>query len=146
MHFVVGGAFNGKAKWVKQHYEQSKLDWRSAYHPSFQKERFADVSTFTDCTVLEGVEQYVNAYLSLQQNADKLREMFNEQVKAWHHWENELEERNLIIIGNDLSKGIVPVNQEDRLWRDVTGWCYQDLTAQADRVDLIWYGIARRLK
>lgn len=146
MHFVVGGAFNGKAKWVKRHYEHFDLDWRSAYHPSFRKEWFDDAATFENYTVLEGIEQYIKTCLSRHHHADKLRMMFNERLNAWLDWENGAEERTLILIGNDLSKGIVPIDKEDRLWRDVTGWCYQDITSLADRVELIWYGIAKQLK
>lgn len=148
MHFVVGGAFNGKAKWVKQRYKQKfdHLDWRSAYRRPFQQDQFEDVSTFANVTILQGLEHYIKTSLPYHEDADSLRATCNKQLKVWLDWEKEVEERTLIIIGNDLSKGIVPIEREDRLWRDVTGWCYQDITAQADRVDVIWYGIAKQLK
>jgi adenosyl cobinamide kinase/adenosyl cobinamide phosphate guanylyltransferase len=36
--------------------------------------------------------------------------------------------------------------RENRLWRDVTGWAYQDLSAMADKVDVIWYGLNQTIK
>lgn len=54
--------------------------------------------------------------------------------------------RKLVIIGTDISKGIVPLEKENRLWRDFTGWVYQDLVAKAERVDVIWYGINQIMK
>ncbi|MFA8438065.1 bifunctional adenosylcobinamide kinase/adenosylcobinamide-phosphate guanylyltransferase [Pueribacillus sp. YX66] len=147
MHFVIGGAFNGKRKWVKQHYKNKfTIDWRSAYRQPFRYERFEDISTFATCIVLEGIEYYIKAKMTYAEEADSLRGMFNKQLIAWRNWENEDEERTLILIGNDFSKGIVPTEREDRLWRDVTGWCYQDIVAQASRVDKIWYGISKQIK
>ena len=36
MHFVTGGAYNGKAKWVKNHYtlDMDHVQWISAYRTS----------------------------------------------------------------------------------------------------------------
>ena len=55
-------------------------------------------------------------------------------------------QRKLVVIGSDITKGIVPVEKENRLWRDVTGWAYQDLAAQADKIDIIWYGCNQTIK
>ncbi len=148
MHFVVGGAFNGKAKWVKQRYGQmcGHFDWRSAYSPSFEKTQFEEAAAFAPCTVLEGIEYYIKAKLAQCGSADRARALFNSQLDEWLNWEQAVEGRTLVVIGNDLSKGIVPIERADRMWRDVTGWCYQDLAKRAERVDLIWYGIANPLK
>lgn len=146
MHFVFGGAFNGKAKWVKTQYHNLPLDWRSAYIPAFQSEQFETVTTFSNCTVLEGIENYVKEKLSEEENIDDLRSHLNDLLITWIQWEREQAGRTLIIIGNDLSKGVVPIEKNDRLWRDVTGWFYQDIAKMAERVDLVWYGVAKRLK
>lgn len=148
MHFVFGGAFNGKAKWIKERYRSRypNLDWRSAYDPAFNLEQFETVETFSNGTVLEGIENYVKEKLSEEKNIDKLRSHLNELLTTWIQWEQKQTERTLILIGNDLSKGVVPIDKNDRLWRDVAGWFYQDIAKNADRVDLIWYGIAKRLK
>ena len=52
----------------------------------------------------------------------------------------------VILIGTDITKGIVPIEAENRVWRDVTGRVYQDTVSICNRVDLIWYGINKRLK
>lgn len=146
MHFVFGGAFNGKAKWVKMQYRDVSLDWRSAYIPTFKIEQFETVTMFSNGTVLEGIENYVKEKLSEEKNINMLRSHLNDLLITWIQWEREQAGRTLIIIGNDLSKGVVPIEKNDRLWRDVTGWFYQDITKMAERVDLVWYGIAKRLK
>jgi adenosylcobinamide kinase / adenosylcobinamide-phosphate guanylyltransferase len=61
-------------------------------------------------------------------------------------WEQEKPQKKLVVIGTDITKGIVPVDRENRLWRDVTGWAYQDLAAQADKIDIIWYGCNQTIK
>jgi adenosyl cobinamide kinase/adenosyl cobinamide phosphate guanylyltransferase len=40
----------------------------------------------------------------------------------------------------------VPIDYEDRTWRDVCGRLFQDTALQCDEVELIWYGINRKLK
>ena len=58
----------------------------------------------------------------------------------------EIQGRMVILIGSDITKGIVPIEAENRVWRDVTGRVYQDTVSICNRVDLIWYGINKRLK
>ena len=52
----------------------------------------------------------------------------------------------IIVIGTDITKGIVPIEKENRVWRDLTGRVFQDTASICERVDLIWYGISKRLK
>ncbi|WP_394172482.1 hypothetical protein [Guptibacillus hwajinpoensis] len=51
-----------------------------------------------------------------------------------------------MIIGTDITQGILPFEREEQDWRELTGWAYQDLTDAADRVDVIWYGLNQQLK
>ncbi|WP_240613573.1 bifunctional adenosylcobinamide kinase/adenosylcobinamide-phosphate guanylyltransferase [Pueribacillus theae] len=145
---MFGGAFNGKSNWIKKHYnkELENAGWLSAYDSDFKREEFENVDTFKNVTILQGVENYIKMCIQPFSESDEIRKKFNEQCDIWLEWEERSAIRQLIIIGNDLSKGIVPIEKEDRIWRDLTGWCYQDLTTRSDRVDLIWYGISKRLK
>lgn len=146
MHFVFGGAFNGKSSWVKEYYNKENVKWLSAYAIDFEKENFEHVDAFKETTILQGIEYYIKEIVQSSQEVDETRKYFNAQCSKWLAWENSSALNKLIIIGNDLSKGIVPIEKEDRTWRDVTGWCYQDLTVKSNRVDLIWYGMSNRLK
>lgn len=67
-------------------------------------------------------------------------------LNKWLSWEQANKAHQLIVIGSDISKGIVPLKQSERQWRDVTGWFYQDLVNRAKRYDVIWYGIHQQLK
>jgi adenosylcobinamide kinase/adenosylcobinamide-phosphate guanylyltransferase len=66
--------------------------------------------------------------------------------RIWHEWEQQGAGRTVVWIGSDITQGIVPVEKEERLWRDVTGWCYQQLAQLCDRVDRVWCGLAERMK
>ena len=67
-------------------------------------------------------------------------------MQDWLEWEKQNSQRKVILIGCDISKGIVPMSAKDRKWRDITGWVYQDVVEAAERVDVIWYGIVQKLK
>ncbi len=146
MHVVTGGAFNGKAKWVKRYYQldtKENIRWISAY-----QDRPCPVdltSVHTNLLVLEGVEQWVYEWVNQERIVDK-RSYARQVIQRWSNWERQGMDRKLIIIGTDISKGIVPLKASRRKWRDLTGWFYQDLVNRCDRFDLIWYGIAKRLK
>ena len=51
-----------------------------------------------------------------------------------------------ILIGDEVGCGIVPMEAQDRLWRDETGRVYQMLARNADCVTRMWAGIPQELK
>lgn len=132
MHFVTGGAYNGKRQWVRDRYPEAK--WISAYKRS-------PILTELDgsVVVLEGLEQWV------RENSCT-REEWKRQLDKWLAWEGGDLSRHVVLIGTDISKGIVPMEKEYREWRDLTGWLYQDVVAVSKQVDLIWYGINQTIK
>ena len=95
--------------------------------------------------VLEGIELWVKELLK---NLDSkgVREYWRMLLQNWLIWENGRPERKVILIGSDITKGIVPVEVSDRVWRDVTGRVFQDTVSASEQVDLIWYGIQQQLK
>lgn len=145
MHFVTGGAFNGKRKWVKAFYqlnEKNDYVWISAYEKNGAQMEWKAVDSFKTTTVIEGVEQFLYKW----SNQTNWREKWHDVFKSWEKWELENPMRKLVVIGTDITKGVVPLDERNRNWRDMTGWCYQDLVSHSKRVDVIWYGINERLK
>ena len=51
-----------------------------------------------------------------------------------------------IVICDELGCGVVPMDYEDRAWRERTGRLLSDLAAKAGRVDRVFCGISMRLK
>lgn len=146
MHFVIGGACNGKAEWVRNHYDMCqhpKESWIKAYECSFNDWLSEDFDA--SFVVVEGMEYWIRE-LSLQHESDEVRRRWKEILIKWDSWEKEGLNRSVIFIGSDITRGIVPVEKVDRKWRDDAGWTFQDTVQACHRVDQIWYGIGQRLK
>ncbi|WHZ05350.1 bifunctional adenosylcobinamide kinase/adenosylcobinamide-phosphate guanylyltransferase [Neobacillus sp. YX16] len=142
MHFITGGAFNGKRAWVKNTYGLTG-SWLSAYQETPLTENFNHINS--DLLVLEGIEIWIKE-LTKTYDSYRSREIWIQIINNWLSWEKAELERRLVVIGTDITKGVVPIERENRLWRDVTGWAYQDLSAMADKVDVIWYGLNQTIK
>ncbi|PLS15010.1 hypothetical protein CVD28_25150 [Bacillus sp. M6-12] len=145
MHFITGGAFNGKSQWVRNYYQLNDSDcrWISAYSGDVFDYRINESGT--DLIVMEGLELWIKRDCHTIEFSE-WRKSWQQSLLKWKSWEQEESGRQIIFIGTDISKGIVPVDPNERKWRDLTGWAYQDLTAASDRVDLIWYGVGSQLK
>jgi adenosylcobinamide kinase / adenosylcobinamide-phosphate guanylyltransferase len=142
LHFITGGSFNGKRAWVKNTYGLTG-SWLSAYQDAPLTEDFNYINS--DLLVLEGIEIWIKE-LTKTYDSYRSREIWIQIINNWLSWEKADPERKLVVIGTDITKGIVPIVRENRLWRDVTGWAYQDLSAMADKVDVIWYGLNQTIK
>ena len=145
MQFVTGGAFNGKSSWVRAYngINGESASWISAY----RKETLPLSLDHLDenVVVIEGVEQWIKELL-VEFEAEVVRGKWQALMENWQIWERAKQGRMVILIGSDLTKGIVPIEAENREWRDVTGRIFQDTVSICDRVDLIWYGLNKRLK
>lgn len=147
MHFVHGGAYNGKANWVKQHYQlDEKRDtsyrWISAYKDEPLIE--GTIGIIEEIIILEGLEQW-----SWQKCETKdLEDVRREFQTIFGHFQELAIRKNcqFVFIGTDISKGVVPVDPKLRRWRDATGFLYQDIVKMSSKVHYIWYGIAKKLK
>ncbi|WP_312857353.1 bifunctional adenosylcobinamide kinase/adenosylcobinamide-phosphate guanylyltransferase [Neobacillus endophyticus] len=141
---MTGGAFNGKRAWVKKIYSAHDPDnWISAYDQYCLPEEIANRDD--DLLILEGIEIWVKGLLE-NNDITICRDKFKSFLAKWLIWEQMEPCRRLVVIGTDISKGIVPMEKESRLWRDMTGWVYQDLAKEAKRVDVIWYGVNQLIK
>jgi adenosyl cobinamide kinase/adenosyl cobinamide phosphate guanylyltransferase len=117
--------------------------WLSAYHNCPLPTDLKDMEE--DLIILEGVEAWMKE-LTKEFDSDTCREIWSSCLDNWLTWERAKDNRKLVVIGTDITKGIVPVEKENRLWRDVTGWAYQDCAKRSDKIDIIWYGINQTIK
>ncbi|MGE6258174.1 bifunctional adenosylcobinamide kinase/adenosylcobinamide-phosphate guanylyltransferase [Heyndrickxia sporothermodurans] len=145
MHFITGGYFNGKSKWVKEHYQllyRNDYTWISAY-----KQDSLDLLFQTDgLYIVEGIEIYLKELVEKGLSIELIREKVRSMIDIGLEWEFENSKRKFIIMGTDISKGVVPIDRKERQWRDITGWVYQDIVSKSEEVDVIWYGITNKLK
>ena len=54
--------------------------------------------------------------------------------------------RSSVLIGDEISGGVIPIDKFERLWRDETGNLYRFLAGEADTVDRIFAGLPLKLK
>ncbi|HLR72156.1 MAG TPA: bifunctional adenosylcobinamide kinase/adenosylcobinamide-phosphate guanylyltransferase [Pseudogracilibacillus sp.] len=146
MHFVTGGAYNGKKKWVNRLYNNNKADdirWIEAG----KKNIWPDLNkTIKNILVLNNFEQWIWTWLQEFPDMESIRDFGYEKILELVTWEKKSKMHQVVVIGNDMSKGVVPMDKKLRDWRDVTGWIYQDIINLANEVDLIWYGVSTKLK
>jgi adenosylcobinamide kinase/adenosylcobinamide-phosphate guanylyltransferase len=142
MHFVSGGAFQGKRKWVKAHYSLANKPhiWCNGY----EEEWFLPNDHIMEqIVVFEGAEQWIRRMLN-EHGQESMKQIVS-YFTAWKTWEMG-GERTVVWIGCEIGQGIVPLDEKERIWRDIVGWSYQRLVAMCDRVDRLWCGIAERIK
>lgn len=126
MILIFGGAFQGKLDYALKTYSITEKD---VYHCdmesmviNFDKKVIAGLDRFVLACIKEGI----NAAECLADNVDKLRDK--------------------IIICNDISQGVVPVDQMERTWREMTGRCMTYLGQESDEVIRVFCGIGNKVK
>jgi adenosylcobinamide kinase / adenosylcobinamide-phosphate guanylyltransferase len=141
MHFITGGAFQGKRKWVKHHFslDEQTCTWVNGY-----EDEIVMIHSSKPIMIIEGCEEIIRR--SVQEDGLNARGKWSGLVQFYKQWQQQDSERTVIFIGCDIGGGIVPMEAERRLWRDVVGWCYQDTARLCTSVTTIWAGIAQQLK
>jgi adenosylcobinamide kinase / adenosylcobinamide-phosphate guanylyltransferase len=141
MQFVTGGAFNGKSEWVKETNKQ-KLEWLNVS----EERTLPQPDTFQSTVVLEGLEYLILNEIRKEKEINMIRSEFHSLFEKWKNWEETSVSREVIWIGSDIGRGIVPIHSTERKWRDLTGWVYQDLVKLSESVYEIWFGLPQMLK
>ncbi|TFD92929.1 bifunctional adenosylcobinamide kinase/adenosylcobinamide-phosphate guanylyltransferase [Jeotgalibacillus sp. R-1-5s-1] len=136
MHFIIGGAHNGKRKWVSEQLLKGE-SFTDIHRPG---EKWTG-----DSIVFTHLENWVSDQFG-QRDSDQVVADWKLEIERLLEWENGKPERRVIVIGEDQSKGIVPIDESQRFTRDVLGWCHQFTALKAERVTRIWYGISEDLK
>ncbi|GKU84657.1 bifunctional adenosylcobinamide kinase/adenosylcobinamide-phosphate guanylyltransferase [Niallia sp. NCCP-28] len=146
MHFITGGNFNGKRKWALNFYQLTTQNEELELLSFYKNTAIENISLLEKpVLMLVGLEYFVQeklARLGIEETTCYFRQLFKELIS----WEEQEEKRRVIVIGSDITKGIVPIEKENREWRDAVGWIYQEAARNAKRVDVIWYGVNDTLK
>lgn len=126
MILIFGGAYQGKLDYAFKNYDVKEKD---VYYCDvermvidFDKKVITDMDKF----VLACVKEDINAKECLEDNLDKLHDK--------------------IIIFDDISGGVVPVDKTERAWREMAGICMTYLGSKADEVIRVFCGIGSRVK
>ncbi|MCS0542704.1 bifunctional adenosylcobinamide kinase/adenosylcobinamide-phosphate guanylyltransferase, partial [Aeromonas veronii] len=90
-------------------------------------------------------EKWIEHELANGKNMNEIRSDFSHLFQAL---DVEEKKRNMpiVLIMLEVGRGIVPIQKNDRLLRDVMGWIAQDAVKMSDEVVYVWNGLSKRLK
>lgn len=148
MHFVFGGAFHGKKRWVIDFFQVNQDKRYFWFNANSEAKNFQNVILQLEdhnIVVIEGIEKVIQEIVDNDKKNNPLHS-FLEWLTPILNWEAEKDNRQLVIIGTDSTKGIVPIAKQERLLRDEVGRCFQAISSMSKDVSLIWYGLSQSLK
>ena len=127
MRLIIGGAFQGKGDYAKETYGGTVYDCRLPEN----KDRLEPDLT---CGIIDGLEAFTHLYAEESlEAADWLRA-------------HEAALADKVIICDDISQGLVPMDPLDRAWREMNGRTLLYLADMAESVERLFLGIPQRLK
>lgn len=133
MHVYIGGAFNGKRKFVMEKYSGAGhihlFDGVLPEHTHFLQSDIVIISRFESIIANAGI-----------QAEDQLVHTLMNELMAINS------STTLICICTDIGRGIVPLDSKQRFIRDTCGRLYQALFEESKSVTRIWYGLPQVLK
>ncbi|MCC5900420.1 MAG: bifunctional adenosylcobinamide kinase/adenosylcobinamide-phosphate guanylyltransferase [Halomonas sp.] len=141
MQLFIGGACAGKRDAV------------AARFPTTQWRRLAVDAPFADShqalvantpLVVTGVLEWLSA-ISGSVDSEALRQQWQGDLVKLCQRADQLNAA-LIIIATEVGRGIVPMQPEQRLLRDLNGWFVQDATTQAEQVWYVRHGLVMAVK
>ena len=123
MIFVFGGAYQGKTDYaLKAFGRETVCDISEAGEPDFTKEIVTGIDGFAARLAAAG-----------------------EEPAAWFEARRKQWEDSVLIV-NDISQGVVPVDKELRAAREANGRLMIYLAREAEQVHRVFCGIGKRIK
>lgn len=132
MILIIGGFCQGKTEYLKTLPEYRRLEEEGGAPACADGENGSLEEVFT-CPVILRFHNYVK----LLSDETRIREMIDRIMT---------ENPNAIITMDEVGYGIVPINPEDRIYRELVGVAGQRLAKEASQVHRVVCGIGSRIK
>ncbi|WP_434985273.1 bifunctional adenosylcobinamide kinase/adenosylcobinamide-phosphate guanylyltransferase [Vreelandella zhaodongensis] len=142
MQLFIGGACAGKREAVKARFP-SAVWWRLS--PGQRLHEATHIMQPSVPLVLHGVFEWLAAVQSLDISSDVLRAQWRGDLESLES-AAQTHGVTLVIIMNELGRGIVPIERDQRRLRDLSGWFSQDTAAQSKQVWHVRHGLVQALK
>lgn len=126
MILIFGGAYQGKLEYAMSTYGVSEKDVYDCDIESMVINFDKKIIYGLDKFVLACVKEEVNALECLEEHIDKLADK--------------------IVICDDISQGVVPMDATERAWREMNGRCMIYLGQKAETVVRVFCGIGTKVK
>ncbi len=135
MKLIIGGAFQGKLDYAKAMYGVTE-GWIDG--------GLCRLDEIENCRGIYRFHEYVKRLLEGKFSGDSLSGL-EQQAREFA---GALYRRNpdILIVSNELGCGVVPIEKEDRLWRETVGRICTCLASEADEVVRVVCGVGMRLK
>ncbi len=122
MKLVIGGAYQGKLDYSKTEYGITDVFECEGTEIDFSHPCINGIEKFCLACVKEGIEA---------------KDYFEANKSSW---------ADSVLISEDIFCGVVPIDAENRAWREMTGRLCMYLTAEADEVVRMFCGLPQKLK
>lgn len=122
MKFIIGGAYQGKLNFAKTEYGMTDIYECKGPEIDFSHPLIYGIEKFCLYCVKEGIEA---------------KDYFESRKPMWE---------NSVLICEDIFCGVVPIEAENRAWREMTGRLCAYLTSEADEVNRMFCGLSQKLK
>ncbi len=130
MVLIIGGAYQGKLDYAKETYNLSDEDIFDC------KEN--------DNSILPSVDFKAKAFLNFHRF---VRACVRDEIEAESYIAANIDSfRDKIIIADDVTQGVVPMDKLDRAYREELGRCLVYLGKEADNVIRVFCGIPQVVK
>ena len=123
MILIFGGAYNGKIEFAKKKYDLKDEDifFCNDDFLDYSRKIICGLHVFTKKCILNSVD----SLKIIEDNIGLLKDK--------------------IIICDEIGSGIVPMEKEDRMWREENGRVLQYLCKNADEVYRVFFGLSEKL-
>ncbi|WP_447957687.1 bifunctional adenosylcobinamide kinase/adenosylcobinamide-phosphate guanylyltransferase [Vreelandella sp. EE7] len=141
MQLFIGGARAGKRDAVKARFENAAW-WTLA-----PGQRLADCHSIlvpNKPLVINGFLNWVARHGEYEADNDRLRAQWREDIDFLCQ-AAAARNATIVLILNEVGRGLVPMAQDDRRLRDLNGWLSQDAAKRAERVWYVRHGLTQRL-
>ncbi len=126
MILIIGGCYQGKCDYALEQYHLSRKDVFTCSDDS--------IIIDMDKPIIEHIERF--AYACVQRGIEPADE-----------WKKRLPENaDAILISDDISCGVVPIDPMLRSWREATGRANNALAKQAEHVIRVFCGLGQVIK
>ena len=125
---------------IQQHRGQRPEHWRLVEDPLALATVLLGEAASERCLLVDCLTLWLSNLLCLQQP-----ERLQQELDALDAALPRLPGR-LILVGNEVGLGIVPLGELSRQFQDLNGWLHQRLAAECDRVTLTVAGLPHQLK
>lgn len=137
MKLIIGGAFQGKLEYAKNTYG-SFDGWIDGVDCALE--------AIGTCTGIFHFEAYVRRLLKEGVRPEKEWELSVEAFARMVALRIQEENPDLLVVTRELGCGIVPIDPEDRRYRETHGRICTELAKQADEVVRVICGVGMKLK